>query len=262
VRHSAFTPLFLFHREGVFLMAHSQSRSVSRFTDLPALFAEMTATPEFRRAFGDPIPLSIIQPGDEPGEHDMPDPLHAQADCAAIIATIFDLLTDTRLDALAAEIAWGFVNSFHYVAGKLEKQEDALADELREMIRHSDISEVFNTELEEKQLLCQSLTEQRDAVECMRDYAAEMFRVLSGRPWSAARGSRVSKSVPRRRWRSRISCGRGNWRIASAIVPVGRLSSPRGMPNGTTGNRSGIGWISSRTYPAYDIGNDSPAAWV
>jgi len=61
------------------------------------------------------------------------------------------------------------------------------------MIRHSDISEVFNTELEEKQFLCQSLTEQRDAVECMRDYAAEMFRVLSGRPWSAARGSRVSK---------------------------------------------------------------------
>ncbi|WP_310015704.1 DUF2493 domain-containing protein [Novosphingobium sp. 1748] len=174
-------------------MVHSHTRSVSRFTDLPALFAEMTATPEFSRAFGDPIPLSIIQPGDEPGEYDMPDPLHAQADCAAIIATIFDLLTETRLDAIAPEIAWGFVNSFHYVAGKLERQEDALADELREMIRHSDISEVFNTELEEKQLLCQSLTEQREAVECMRDYAAEMFRVLSGRPWSAARGSRVSK---------------------------------------------------------------------
>ncbi|WIA54857.1 DUF2493 domain-containing protein [Sphingobium sp. WTD-1] len=174
-------------------MSHDHSHSISRFADLPALFAEMTATPEFQRAFGDPIPLSIISPGDEPGEHDMPEPLHAQADCAGIIATIFDLLTDTRLDALAPEIAWGMVNSFHFVAGKLERQEDLLADELRDMMRRSDLSEVFNTELEEKQLLCQSLSEQREAVECMRDYAADTFRVLSGRPWSPARGSRVSK---------------------------------------------------------------------
>lgn len=78
-------------------MSHDHSRSISRFADLPALFAEVTATPEFQRAFGDPIPLSIISPGDEPGEHDMPEPLHAQADCAGVIATIFDLLTDTRL---------------------------------------------------------------------------------------------------------------------------------------------------------------------
>lgn len=176
-------------------MAMTPSRSVSLFADLPTLLAEMTATPEFQRAFGDPIPLSIIQPGDEPGEHDMPEPLQAQADCAGIIATIFDLLTDTRLDALASEIAWGTVNSFHFVANKLERQEDALVDELREMMRSNDISEVFNTELEEKQLLCQSVAEQREAVECMRDYAAEMFRVLSGRPWSPARGSRVSKAV-------------------------------------------------------------------
>ena len=102
-------------------MTREHSRSISRFADLPALFAEITATSEFKRAFGDPIPLSIISPGDEAGEHDMPEPLHAQADCAGIIATIFDLLTDTRLDALAPEITWGMVNSFHFVAGKLER---------------------------------------------------------------------------------------------------------------------------------------------
>ena len=116
-------------------MTHDHSRRISHFADLPTLFAQMTATPEFKRAFGDPIPLSIITPGDEPGEHDMPEPLHAQADCAGVIATIFDLLTDTRLDALAPEIAWGMVNSFHFVAGKLERQEDMLANELRDMIR-------------------------------------------------------------------------------------------------------------------------------
>ncbi|WP_454883048.1 DUF2493 domain-containing protein [Sphingomonas oryzagri] len=176
-------------------MNESRSRSVSRFADLPALIAEMTATPEFKRAFGDPMPLSIIEAGDPPGEHDMPEPLAAQADCAGIVATLFDLLSDTRLDALAAEIAWGVVNSFHFVATKLERQEDRLVDEIRDMMRRAEPAEIFNNELEEKQLLCQSITEQREAVECMRDYAAEMFHAQSGRPWSPSRGSRVSTAL-------------------------------------------------------------------
>jgi len=175
-------------------MATTNSRSAQRFADLKHLYAEMTATPEFRAAFGDPLPLSIIAPGDEPGEHDMPDPLAAQADCGGVIATIFDLFTDTRLEPLAAEICWGFVNSFHFVAGKLERREDALAEEIGEMARATDMSEVFTTTLEEKQLLCRSVSEQREAVECMRDYAAEMYRALSGWPWSPARGTRASSA--------------------------------------------------------------------
>ena len=100
------------------------SGAVSSFVDLPKLFAELTATPDFVASFGDPLPLSIIEPGDEPGEHDMPEPLAAQAECGGVIAAIFDLLTDTRLEPLAAEIAWGFVNSFHFVANRLAGRED------------------------------------------------------------------------------------------------------------------------------------------
>ena len=172
----------------------SSLRSVSHFADLPTLYATMIATPEFQAAFGDPLGLSIVEPGDEPGEHDMPDPFAAQSDCGAVIATIFDLFADTRLEPLAAEIAWGFVNSFHFVASKLERREDSLADEVGEMARHPDPSEVFNRELEEKQLLCQSTAEQREAIECMRDYAAEMYRAQSGWPWSPARGTRASSA--------------------------------------------------------------------
>ena len=170
------------------------TRSVDRFADLKTLYAEMTATPEFQAAFGDPLAVSIIQPGEEPGEHDMPEPFAAQAECGGVIAAIFDLFTGTRLEPLAPEIAWGFVNSFHFVAGKLERREDAIALELGDLARHPDMSEVYNNELEEKQLLCQSLAEQRAAIECMRDYAAEMYRVQSGWPWSPARGSKASSA--------------------------------------------------------------------
>lgn len=170
------------------------TRSVRDLADLPALIATMTATPDFERAFGDPIPLSIIEPGEEPGEHDMPEPLAVQAECGAIVATIFDLFADTRLSPLAAEVAWGIVNSFHFTAQKLERREQALADELGDLARRPDLSEVYNNELEEKQLLCQSVAEHREAMEVCRDHAAEMYRAQSGWPWSPSRGSRASRA--------------------------------------------------------------------
>jgi len=176
-------------------MTRAQQHRVDRFEDLKTLYAEAVATPEFQAAFGDPMALSIVAPGEVAAELEMPDPFAAQAECGGIIAAIFDLFTGTRLEALAPEIAWGLVNSFHFVAGKLERREDSLAMDLGEMARAPDMSEVYATELEEKQLLCQTVAEQRAAVECMRDYAAEMYRVQSGWPWSPARGTKASSAT-------------------------------------------------------------------
>ena len=39
-------------------------RSVSSFADLPELYAEMTATPDFVASFSDPLPLTIIDAGE------------------------------------------------------------------------------------------------------------------------------------------------------------------------------------------------------
>lgn len=168
------------------------SGSVSSFADLPELYAELIATPDFEASFGDPLPLTIMERGEEPAEFDMPEPIAAQAECGGIIASIFDLFTDTRLEALAPEVAWGIVNSMHFVAGKLERREDQLADTIRDMARRLEPGEVFMKELEDAQLECQSIAEQRAAIEAMRDYAAAMYRTCSGRPWSPARGSRAS----------------------------------------------------------------------
>lgn len=172
----------------------TQSHSVHSFADLGRLYAEMTTTPEFQAVFGEPLGLTISQVGEAPAELDMPEPLAVQADCGGVIACLFDLLADTRLEHLSAELAWGFVNSFHFVAGRLERSEDSLARELGELARVPEPSEVYARELEEKQLLCQSVAEQRAAVETMRDFAAETYRALSGWPWSPSRGSRTSPS--------------------------------------------------------------------
>lgn len=158
-----------------------------------AIRDDTTAT-AFQEAFGDVGALSIVEAGQEAQELDMPEPAEAQFDCHAIMTTLFDLFRDTRLETSAQAIAWGFVNSFHYEAEKLAREEDTLSRDLGEMVRRFDPSEIYATELEELQLRAQTKMEQRDAIACMRDYAAECYRVQTGRPWSAARGSRISSA--------------------------------------------------------------------
>ncbi|PHP18990.1 hypothetical protein CG471_14920, partial [Sphingobium sp. IP1] len=56
------------------IMATALRHSIDRFADLPTLYAQMVATPEYQAAFGDPMPLTIAEPGDAPAEHEMPEP--------------------------------------------------------------------------------------------------------------------------------------------------------------------------------------------
>jgi hypothetical protein len=105
------------------------------------------------------------------------------------------------MEPIAQRIAWGIVNSFHTVARQIEAQEDSAAVKLGELARMNDPSEIHAVETEEAQMLCQSLAEVREALECMRDHAGEVCRVNSGHPFSALRGSRVSPW----RWTARQS---------------------------------------------------------
>lgn len=167
-------------------------RRLSSFTDLGEAYAATIATDAFHEAFSDTGEMSIVDGSHERQQLDMPEPLAAQHDCAAIIATVFDLLRDTKLEASANAIAWGMVNSFHYEASKLAREEDRLARDLGEMARTPDVSEIYTTQLEEAQIKCHTVAQQRAAVECMRDHAAEVYRAESGLSWSPARGSKVS----------------------------------------------------------------------
>ena len=134
--------------------------------------------------------LTII---DEPTAMEMPDPDQVGAAIELAVGTIFDVLRDTRMEEFAGQIAWGMVNSFHMVAKQVERREDDAADKLRDLARTFDPSEIYAVELEDTQTLCQTLQGCREAMETMRDHASEVYRVETGRPFSSARGSTVSK---------------------------------------------------------------------
>lgn len=176
-------------------MSPDEHRAATREEAIAEAIREDTGSDAFHLAFEDRAGLSILEFRGDREDLDMPGPEEAQHDCRAIVLTIFDLFRDTRLEPCAQGIAWGIVNSFHYEAEKVAREEDTLARDLGEMARAPDGSEIYASEMEELQLRTQTKMDQRAALECMRDYAAECYRAQTGHPWSAARGSKVSSAT-------------------------------------------------------------------
>lgn len=168
--------------------------AINRFADIADLFADADAHPSdrFATAFTATIDGFRISRADDETDADMPDPLAMERAVELMMTTMFDALRDTRLESFAERLAWGIVHAFHKVADQVAGEADRAARQVKDLIRYVDGSEVAMAELEDAQTLCRSLDEAEDALACLRDHAAEMFRIETGRPWSAARGSLVS----------------------------------------------------------------------
>lgn len=136
--------------------------------------------------------MSIVA---EPEQLDMPDPDQVQSAVEMMMATLFDVFRDTRMEPFAKDLAWGFVHSFHTVAKRIQGREDDAALKLGELIREPNASEGYADDLEQTQLMCQTLQGCREAMECMRDYAGEVYRVETGHVFSPVRGSRISTKL-------------------------------------------------------------------
>ena len=168
------------------------TQAFASFEALSAFYREQIETPGFDAAFAEQGSMAQLSVHEEPMATDMPDPQAARGAMEMAIGTIFDLLRSTRMEEFAQDIVWGFVNSFHVTAQRIEKREDEASKKLGDMARAFDPSEIYAVELEETQRICQTLMDCREAMEAMRDYAGEIYRVETGRPFSTVRGSRVS----------------------------------------------------------------------
>ena len=171
----------------------------SSFTDLANARIELADTREgvtetYDGAFIEHSDLAKLSIVEEPIAAEMPDPDMARRAVEMAIGTIFDVLKDTRMEEFAQQVAWGIVNSFHMTARIAEGREDEAAKKLGDLARNFDPSEIYAVELEETQVLCQTLQGCREALEAMRDHASDVYRVETGRPFTATRGSQVSKN--------------------------------------------------------------------
>jgi len=173
-------------------MPHSFAADAAAFPGDPADAFGAAETSAFAAAFAEQDALAQLSIHHEPEALDMPDPTVVQAALDLVMTTLFDCLRDTRLEAFAADLAWGFVNSFHRTAERAARREDDAARKLGELARGFDPSEAHAVELEETQRICRTLMDCRAALEAMRDHAGDVYRLETGQPFSTTRGSRVS----------------------------------------------------------------------
>ena len=127
-----------------------------------------------------------------------PDPRDVPEDhrITGAVADIFDALVatmaDTSLDHDLDELLWSTVNMFHRATDRIERKLDDNEQAQKRGQRQLDGSEVKAVQLEHLISVGQSLLERRDCMEVFRDSAAEHHLKLTGSPWSARSGSRVS----------------------------------------------------------------------
>jgi len=124
-----------------------------------------------------------------------PRPLPEGDQVAGAIADIFDALiatlADTRLEPDLDDLLWSTVNVFHRAIGRIERELDANEQAQRRSQQEQDGSEVKSVELERLTAEGLTLVERRNALELMRDQAAEHFERHTGSAWRPRTGSMV-----------------------------------------------------------------------
>ena len=89
-------------------------------------------------------------------------------------------------------LLWGFVNTFHAQAQRLDRALDRLTPEMRELGRAQDGTEVKVWQLERLTERARNIGNRRDAFEKLRDFAADAYEAETGKQWRPRHGSHTS----------------------------------------------------------------------
>lgn len=123
-------------------------------------------------------------------------PLPDATDLTNGLADSFDVLSglfaDTRLEEDLQGILWGFVNVFQRKVSQVQKALDQNEDAQQKSQREQDGSEIKSVEIEDLITEGQTMLEQRQTFELMRDHAADLFEAKTGTVWQPLAGSRVN----------------------------------------------------------------------
>ena len=129
---------------------------------------------------------------DEPDRRPIPEDYVLAGAITDTFDAIVSALSDTALEPDLEELLWSTVNSFHRAAARLERQLDDNEQAQQRLQREQDGTEIKSVELERQVSDGESLIARRDALELMRDQAADRFEHQIGSAWRPRNGSMVN----------------------------------------------------------------------
>lgn len=144
----------------------------------------------------------------------------------AAVTEMFDslvgALTDTRLEPDLEELLWGLVNVFHRGAERVLRALDNNEQAQKRLQREQDGSEVRSVGLENALAEGLVLIERRDAMEYLRDAAADRYHTHVGGPWKPRSGSKVNrKALTSAVIDSREFINARRWTEKQVLIPPG-----------------------------------------
>lgn len=128
----------------------------------------------------------------EPDPRPMPEDHVLAGTIADMVDALVSGLGDSALDADLDDLLWSTVNSFHRAGARIERQLDDNEVAQRRLQQEQDGTEVKSVELERLILMGECLVNRRDALELMRDQAAERYEHQTGSAWRPRTGSMVN----------------------------------------------------------------------
>lgn len=125
-----------------------------------------------------------LKPGiDEPETRPMP----SDDDLTSVVASLFTALTasfdGTALEDEVEDMGWSLADLFHRKADRMQTRLDDVETRIKQAQEINDGSEVASVELERLITIGETLMARRDAIEHLRDAAAEEFANVTGSVW-------------------------------------------------------------------------------
>lgn len=107
----------------------------------------------------------------------------------AIMTEVLDVFSKTGLEAHLPTICDGVIGGFHTMAMRLDREADRQRDQIRQLDRNFDGSEIMDTELQEATEKARLADIAQRSVELVRDAAADACQVATGHAWTPWKGS-------------------------------------------------------------------------
>ncbi|EJL35695.1 pyruvate carboxylase [Caulobacter sp. AP07] len=123
---------------------------------------------------------------DDPRPHPPEDALTQLGQCT--MTELLDVLADTALEDFQTTLAEALIGAFHSAAQRIEREADRARDDLGRQVRDFDGSEIGDTDLQEATRRTRAADVAVQAVEMIRDAAAQAYGLATGEVWQPWRG--------------------------------------------------------------------------
>ncbi len=152
----------------------------------------------------------------------------------ALMTEVLDVIGDTALEDYQTPIAEGLIGAFHSIAGRLQREFDRAADDVKRLSRDFDGSEIADVELQEATAKAHAVEAAIRAVEMIRDQARETYTLHTGEIWTPWRGSARRTASTAAQIDAREALRAKQARTHAATDPGAHVVAFRGAPMANT----------------------------